>query len=148
MMMRTESDVVASKHHFFISNCRSHQTDMPKIITNKLLIKSNLKDTSGIHGIFAMQLRMRVRLLDGLDRNKILMKYAERRVCVYEIYPLVKMAVDATMVYGGTTVYLHYIRFGIWLQINKYKEYFFQALQFLVNSFDLTKTHRLFFVGP
>ena len=78
MMMRAKRDAVALQTPLFLLQAADQaMPQMAKDIAKKLMNKSNPKDTGGMHGMLAMHLGMRVRLLDALDRNKVLVKDAE-----------------------------------------------------------------------
>ena len=150
MMMRARRDAVALQTPLFLLQAADHAVPhMPTDMAKKLMNKANPKDTGMMHGMLAVHLGMRVRLLDALDRNKALVKDAEGEVVRIEVNPMDQEAVDEAMANGGGTVYLRHVPFGIWLRMDKYSDApFCKRLQRLDGSLDPADTQRLVFVEP
>ena len=148
--MRARRDAVALQTPLFLLQAADHAVPhMPTDIAKKLMNKANPKDTGMMHGMLAVHLGMRVRLLDALDRNKVLVKDAEGEVVRIEVNPMDQEAVDEAMANGGGTVYLRHVPFGIWLRMDKYSDApFCKRLQRLDGSLDPADTQRLVFVEP
>ena len=92
MMMRAKHDVVALQTLLFLFQVADHAVPhMPTDIAKKLMNKANPKDTGGMHGILAVHLGMRVRLLNALDRNKVLVKTRMARLCASRRTPWTRM---------------------------------------------------------
>ena len=102
-----------------------------------------------MHGMLALHLGMRIRLLDALDEKKTLVKDAEGEVVRIEPHPddLDKME-DALRMEGGT-VYLQKFPKGVWVRMDKYVGApFAKLLQDHSNSLSPADTRSLVFIEP
>ena len=81
---------------------------------------SNPKDSGGMHGMLALHIGMRIRLLDALDENKTLVKDAEGEIVRIVPHAADQKAVDDALEKGAGRVYLKKLPKGIWVRMDKY----------------------------
>ena len=65
---------------FLVQAADASKPTMPLDTAKKLMHVPNPEDTGGTHGMLAVHVGMRVRLLDALDENKTLVKDAEGEI--------------------------------------------------------------------
>ena len=122
MMMRAKRDAVALRTPLILVQAADvSKPTMPREAAKKLMNVANPKDSGGMHGMLALHIGMRLRLLDALDENKTLVKDAEG-----EIVRIVPHADDQTRMedalrMGAGTVYLQKFPKGVWVRMEKYK---------------------------
>ena len=90
---------------FLIQAADAASPPMPAELAKKLMNKANPKTTGGMHGMLAVHVGMRVRLLAPLAFNRGLVKGSEGDVVCVAAHPLEQNEVDAAAT-GGGTVYL------------------------------------------
>ena len=71
-----------------------------------------------MHGMLAVNLGMKMRLLEALDVTKGLVKDAEGVFVDLVCHPLDQDHVDAAMASGAERIYLKHLPLGIWLRMD------------------------------
>ena len=121
MMQRARRDAKACKTPLFLVQAADvSKPAMPITFAKKLMNVPNPKDSGNMHGLLALHLGMRIRLLDALDKNKTLVKDAEGEIV--RIVPQdgdAKAMEDALQMESGT-VYFKQLPKGIWVRMEKY----------------------------
>ena len=74
---------------------------MPIDVAKKIMNRANPKDSGRMHGMLAVHLGMRMRLLEALDIKKGLVKDAEGIIVHIHYHPLDQDHVDAAMADGA-----------------------------------------------
>ena len=82
---------------------------------------SNPKDSGSMHGIIALHIGMRIRLLDALDEKKTLVKDAEGEIVRIEPHDIDQDAVPEASQTRSCTLYLKKPPKGIWVRMDKYQ---------------------------
>ena len=82
---------------------------MPVDVAKKFMNKANPKDTGMMHGMLAVHLGMKTRLLEALDIKKGLVKDAEGVVVNVLYHPLDQDHVDAAMASRAERIYLEHL---------------------------------------
>ena len=102
-----------------------------------------------MHGMLALHLGMRVRLLDALDEEKTLVKDAEGVVVRVEPHPADKQLLEEALRTGAGIVYLTKFPSGVWVRMDKYGGApFTQILQEHCSTLLPADTQGLVFVEP
>ena len=81
---------------------------------------ANPKDSGGMHGMLALHVGMRIRLLDALDEKKTLVKDAEGEIVRIEPHPHDRAMLDEAVRMGAGTVYLTKFPKGVWVCMERY----------------------------
>ena len=117
MMQRARRDAKACKTPLFLVQAADvSKPAMPIAFAKKFMNVANPKDSGDMHGLLALHLGMRIRLLDALDKKKTLVKDAEGEIV--RIVPQdgdAKAMEDALQMESGT-VYFKQLPKGIWAQ--------------------------------
>ena len=93
---------------------------MPIDLAKKLMNKANPKDTGLMHGMLAVHMGMKIRLLEALDVSRGLVKDAEGEVVHIACHPSDQDYVDAAMATGADAIYLKHLPLGFWVKMDKY----------------------------
>ena len=83
MMMRARRDAAALRTPLFLVQAADiTKPTMPITTAKKLMNVANPSKCGGMHGMLALHVGMRIRLLDALDEQKSLVKDAEGELIV------------------------------------------------------------------
>ena len=122
MMMRAKRDAQSLGTPLFLIQAADESVPaMPVHVAKKLMNKANPKDTGLMHGMLALHLGMRIRLLEALDVKHGLVKDAEGEVVHVACHPLDQDYVDAAMASGAEMIYLKHLPLGVWVKMDKYE---------------------------
>ena len=121
MMMRAKRDATALRTPLILVQAADvSKPMMPLAVAKKLMNVANPKDSGNMHGMLALHLGMRVRLLDALDENKTLVKDAEGEIVHVEPHPDDQAKMNEALRMGAGTVYLTKLPKGVWVRMEKY----------------------------
>ena len=121
MMMRAKRDAAALRTPLILVQAADvSKPTMPLAAAKKLMNVANPKDSGGMHGMIALHVGMRIRLLDALDEKKTLVKDAEGDVIRIEPHPDDQAKLDEALRMGAGTVYLTKFPKGVWVRMEKY----------------------------
>ena len=149
-MMRAKRDATALKTPLILVQAADvSKPSMPLAAAKKLMNVANPKDSGGMHGMLALHVGMRARLLEALDENKTLVKDAEGEVVRIEPHPDDQAMMDEALRLGSGTVYLSKFPKGVWLRMEKYTGApFTKILQDNNSTLDTADTRNLVFIEP
>ena len=155
MMMRAKRDAKALKTSLILVQAADvSKPPMPVEAAKKLMNVANPKDSCNMHGMLALHIGMRIRLLDALDEKKTLVKDAEGDIVRIEPHPddqelmneSIQMATDGL---GAGTVYLTKFPKGIWVRMDKYEGApFTELLKSKCSTLLPADTKHLVFIEP
>ena len=150
MVMRAARDAAALHTPLFLVQAAdASASPMPVDLAAKLTNRPNPKDTGGMHGMLAVHLGMRIRLLEPLDLEQGLVKDAEGTVVHVVANPLEQDNVDAAMATGAQRVYLNHVPLGFWVLMDKYASApFCEELRQAGGSLEPSVTKSLVFIEP
>ena len=150
MMMRAKRDAGALRTPLILVQAADVSTPtMPLAAAKKLMNVANPKDSGNMHGMLALHLGMRVRLLDALDEEKTLVKDAEGVAVRIEPHPADKQLLEEALRTGAGIVYLTKFPSGVWVRMDKYGGApFTQILQEHCSTLLPADTQGLVFVEP
>ena len=121
MVMRARRDAEALKIPLFLIQAADAASPLiPAELAKKLMNSANPKNTGGMHGMLAVHVGMRVRLLAPLALDHGLVKVSEGEVVCVAVHPLDQVEVDAATATGGGTVYLRHLPLGVLVRMDKY----------------------------
>ena len=121
MTMRAQRDAAAlATPLILVQAADAAVPPMEKRAGAKLLNQPNPKDTGGMHGMLAVHLGMRIRLLQALDHENGLVKDAEGDIVNVVVNPLDQIDFDAAIEQGIPQVYLRHVPLGFWVRFDKY----------------------------
>ena len=121
MMMRARRDAKALQTPLFLVQAADVSVPpMPTDLAKKLMNKANPKDTGMMHGMLAVHMGMKIRLLEALDVSRGLVKDAEGEVVHIACHPSDQDYVDAAMATGADAIYLKHLPLGFWVKMDKY----------------------------
>ena len=121
MMMRAKRDAAALRTPLVLVQAADvSKPTMPLAAAKKLMNVANPKDSGNMHGMLALHLGMRMRLLDALDENKTLVKDSEGEIVHIEPHPDDQTKLDDALRMGAGTVYLTKCPKGVWVRMDKY----------------------------
>jgi hypothetical protein len=150
MMMRAKRDAVAlGTPLVLVQAADMSKPVMPLAAAKKLMNVPNPKDSGGMHGMLALHVGMRVRLLDALDEKKTLVKDAEGEVVRIEPHADDQARMEDALRMGAGTVYLQKLPKGVWVRMEKYEGApFTKLLQDHDNALLSADTRNLVFIEP
>ena len=121
MMMRAKRDAAALRTPLFLVQAADvSKPTMPLAAAKKLMNVANPKDSGGMHGMLALHVGMRIRLLDALDESKTLVKDAEGVVVRIEPHADDQQKMEDALRMGAGMVYLEKLPKGVWARMDKY----------------------------
>ena len=150
MTMRAKRDATSLRTPLFLVQAADlSKPTMPLAAAKKLMNVANPKDTGGMHGMLALHIGMRIRLLDALDQRKTLVKDAEGEVVRIEPHPDDQTRVEEALRMGAGTVYLQKFPKGVWVRMEKYdRAPFTKLLQDNSSTLLPADTQNLVFIEP
>jgi hypothetical protein len=120
--MRAKRDAKALKVPLYlIQSADSSSPRMSVDKAKKLMNRANPRNTGGMHGMLAVHVGMKIRLLEAQDLNNGLVKDAEG-----EIVQVVPNTMDTAAIIAAAgsdpgTIYLHHLPLGVWVRMKKYR---------------------------
>ena len=121
MLMRAKRDAAAFRTPLFLVQASDRaKPPMPVKDAKKLMNVANPKDSGGMHGMLALHIGMRIRLLEALDEKKTLVKDAEGEIVRIEPHEDDQVAVEEALRLGAGTVYLTKLPKRFWVRMEKY----------------------------
>ncbi len=150
MMMRAKRDAVALRTpQFLVQAADVSKPPMPLSVAKKLMNVANPKDSGGMHGMLALHVGMRIRLLDAPDKKKTLVKDAAGEIVRIEPHADDLLAMEEALQMGAGTVYLKKLPKGIWVRMEKYDGApFTQLLRQRSSTLLPDDTRNLVFIEP
>ena len=122
ILMRAKRDAAALRTPLFLVQAADvSKPSMPVAAAKKLMNIANPSDSGGMHGILALHVGMRIRLLDGLDEDKTIVKDAEGEIVRIEPHADDQTRMEEALQMGAGTVYLHKFPKGVWVRMEKHK---------------------------
>ena len=120
-MMRAKRDAEALKTpRILVQAADVSKPPMPVAADKKLMNIANPKDSGSMHGMLALHIGMRIRLLDALDEKKTLVKDAEGDIVRIEPHPDDQQRMEEGLRRGGGIIYLTKFPKGVWVRMEKY----------------------------
>ena len=120
-MMRARRDALALKTPLFLLQAADSATPpLTKESCAKLLNHYNPYETGHMHGLLAVHLGMRVRLLVPLDKRRGLVQEAEGDVVQVAVNPKDQARVDEAFAQDNPTdpLYLEHVPLGLWVRFD------------------------------
>ena len=119
--MRARRDASALRTPLFLVQAADvSKPTMPLATAKKLMNVPNPSKSGGMHGMLALHVGMRVRLLDALDEQKATVKDAEGVLIRIEPHLDDQSKMDEALRMGVGTVYLTKFPKGVWVRMDKY----------------------------
>ena len=150
MTMRAKRDAAALRTPLvLVQAANMSKPTMPVEAAKKLMNIANPKDSGNMHGMLALHIGMRIRLLDALDEKKTLVKDAEGDIVRIEPHPEDRARMEEGLRLGGGIVYLTKFPRGIWVRMEKYTGApFTKLLQGHCSDLLPADTENLVFIEP
>ena len=122
--MRAGRDAETLRQPLFLVQAADRSVPpMPMAQAAKLMNRANPKDTGNMHGMLAVHVGMRVRLLDHIDQQHGLVKDAEGTIVEVVVDGEADQArVEDAEGNHGAQVYLSRLPKGIWVRMDKYSD--------------------------
>ena len=150
MVMRAKRDAAALRTPLILVQAADvSKPTMPLAAAKKLMDVANPKDSDGMHGMLALHVGMRIRLLDALDETKTLVKDAEGEAVRVVPHADDQAKLDEALRMGAGTVYLTKFPKGVWVRMEKYDGApFTKLLQDHSSTLLYADTRNLVFIEP
>ena len=150
MMMRAKRDAKALRTPLILVQAADvSKPPMPVAAAKKLMNVANPKDSGSMHGMLALHIGMRIRLLDALDERKTLVKDAEGDIVRIVPHPDDQQRMEEGLQMGGGIIYLTKFPKGVWVRMEKYDGApFTKLLQGQCSTLLPADTQHLVFIEP
>ncbi len=150
MTMRAKRDAAALRTPLVLVQAADmSKPTMPVEAAKKLMNIANPKDSGNMHGMLALHIGMRIRLLDALGERKTLVKDAEGDIVRIEPHPDDQQRMEEGLRMGAGIIYLTKFPKGVWVRMEKYDGApFTKLLQGQCSTLLPADTQHLVFIEP
>ena len=128
VLMRAVRDAKALRTPLYLIQAADTSTPpMPRDLAAKLTTQFNPQNVGGRHGMLAVHLGMRMRLIDNINQKQGLVKNAEGTVVHIAVHAADEARVAEAFDTGSGHIYLTHVPHAIWLRMDKYSDAPFTA---------------------